>query len=115
MAISVSVIICTYNGAKKIPELMDALQKQTVLDFELVIVIDGSVDNTREVVELYNRSFQFMRVVNQPNQGRSKAKNRGALESSGGLLIFYDDDMTPIPKSVERHIMLHVDQKRKIV
>jgi glycosyltransferase involved in cell wall biosynthesis len=102
----VSVIIPTYNGAAKIPVLLKALAAQTYLDFEVIVVIDGSTDNTHAVVS----AVQFglpLRIIEQPNQGRSVVKNNGAKNAIGNLFIFYDDDMEPAPDSVQKHVEFH--------
>ncbi len=103
-----SVIIPTYNRAEKIGNLLDSLVNQTVNDFEVIVVVDGSTDNTVEVVEPYkNRFTQFKLIVNQ-NQGRSKTKNAGARSAFGDLFIFYDDDMLPSPDSIKKHYEFHL-------
>lgn len=108
---TVSVIISTYNGASKISELLEGLIIQTFSDFELVVVIDGSTDNTVEILQGYRAKFKNMKIVSQPNQGRSKVRNRGVRESTGDILIFYDDDMTPFADSVERHVKLQHERE----
>lgn len=103
----VSVIVPTYNGGSKIGFLLDSLLKQSCGNFELIVVIDGSTDNTREVLTSYGERFSCLQVESQKNQGRSIAKNRGAKLAQGDLLIFYDDDMIPPPTSIEQHIDFH--------
>jgi len=55
-----------------------------------------------------------MKVVVQENRGRAAVRNRGALESSGVLLIFFDDDMQPHPDSVQKHVLFHEKYERII-
>ena len=62
----VSVIIPTYNGAHKLPALLDALQKQTYNEFELIVAIDGSTDNTDEVLKTYTPFFKSVVKCNRP-------------------------------------------------
>src|SRR5688572_5027021 len=107
MSQTATVIISTYNGAEKLPFLLEALTVQTFQDFELVVVIDGSTDNTMEVLQKFAERFKFFRIIQQTNGGRSKVKNRGVAEAHADLLIFYDDDMVPSVDSVERHVELH--------
>jgi GT2 family glycosyltransferase len=102
-----SIIIPTYNGGHKIGRLLHALQNQTVSDFEIIVVIDGSTDNTKDILAKYSNNFTALIVIEQDNAGRAKVKNRGARAASGNLLIFYDDDMNPEPDSVSRHIQFH--------
>ncbi|MBI1768770.1 MAG: glycosyltransferase family 2 protein [Bacteroidetes bacterium] len=103
----VSVIVPTYNGEKKIPVLLNALLEQTFQDFELIIAVDGSTDNTLAVVSSFSSRFSKMRLVVQENRGRAAIRNRGVLESSGTLLVFFDDDMKPESDSLSKHIRFH--------
>src|SRR5688572_7831011 len=98
----VSVIVPTYNGERKIPALLTSLRRQSFIDFELIVVIDGSTDNTRKIVETTETPFPKTIIV-QPNLGRAFVKNNGARQAGGDILIFYDDDMRPDDRSVERH------------
>lgn len=105
--LKISIIIPTYNGAKKIPNILQALGKQTVQDFEVIVVIDGSKDNTLEVIEHTNHQLSHLKVIQQANGGRSVARNRGVKEANGDILIFFDDDMRPTENCVARHQKHH--------
>lgn len=105
-ATSVSVIIPTYNGAHKILNILKALEQQTLKDFEVVIVIDGSTDNTAQIIK--NNKFKLnLKIISRENGGRAIVRNVGAEESLGEFLIFFDDDMRPLPNCVENHIKHH--------
>jgi glycosyltransferase involved in cell wall biosynthesis len=106
----ISVIIPTYNGAHKIETVLSALTQQTVLPFEIIVVVDGSTDNTIEVVKSFEQIFSRLRIIQQANSGRAAVRNRGASEASGDILIFYDDDMKPHPDSVAQHASFHGKQ-----
>ena len=89
---SVSIIIPTFNGAARIGKCLDALLKQTVgQDAEILVVDDGSTDNTAEVVGRYCG----VRLIRQVNAGPAAARNRGALEAKGSIILFTDDDCVP--------------------
>ena len=91
---SVSIIIPTFNGASRIGNCLDALLEQTVgRDAEILVVNDGSTDNTAEVVARYSR----VRLITQTNAGPAAARNRGALEAQGTIILFTDDDCVPMP------------------
>lgn len=105
--VKVSVIIPTYNGANKISILLNALLKQRYTRFEVIVVVDGSTDNTVTVLDSYRNKFTAYKVIVQQNKGRAVVRNRGVKEASGDLLIFYDDDMEPMQDSVSRHISFH--------
>ena len=106
MAPKLSIVVPSFNGAKKIPTLLSALQKQVDQSFELIIVIDGSSDNTRQIVEATNTGFPI-RIIEQTNQGRAITKNTGAKHATADLIVFYDDDMEPEPESVLKHMAFH--------
>jgi len=92
---SVSIIIPTFNGGARIADCLGALVKQTAgRDAEIVVVNDGSTDNTADVVARYTG----VRLVSQSNAGPAAARNRGALEARGTIILFTDDDCVPMPE-----------------
>ena|ERR1035438_3441033 len=91
---SVSIIIPTFNGASRIGHCLDALLKQTAgRDVEILVVNDGSTDNTVDVATLYSG----IRLISQANAGPAAARNRGASEARGAIILFTDDDCVPMP------------------
>jgi GT2 family glycosyltransferase len=91
---SVSIIIPTFDGAPRIGACLDALMKQTAArDVEILVVNDGSTDNTVAVVTLYSG----IRLISQANAGPAAARNRGASEARGAIILFTDDDCVPMP------------------
>ena len=103
----VSVIVPTYNGAHKLPALLSALQKQTYKEFELIVAVDGSTDNTDDVLKTHASLFKSFVIVAQANNGRAAVRNFGAKQAKGDLLIFFDDDMLPEPSCIEVHVDHH--------
>jgi GT2 family glycosyltransferase len=90
---SASIIIPTFNGALRIGNCLDALLLQTEgRNVEIMVVNDGSTDNTVEVVARYSR----VRLISQPNTGPAAARNRGATEARGTIILFTDDDCVPM-------------------
>ena len=85
-----SIIIPTYNRANLISISIESVLKQTFTDFELIIVDDGSTDNTSEVVGNYtdNRIFYYKKV----NEERGAARNYGIKKSCGEYVNFLDSD-----------------------
>ena len=92
---SASIIIPTFNGASRIGNCLDSLVKQTAgRNVEILVVDDGSTDNIANVV----RGYSSLRLVSQANAGPASARNRGALEARGKILLFTDDDCVPMPE-----------------
>jgi glycosyltransferase involved in cell wall biosynthesis len=93
----VSVIIPTYNRAWIIKEAVDSVLAQDYKDFELIVVDDGSTDNTSDVLASYGED---VRVLFQENKGVSAARNRGVAEASGQFVAFLDSDDLWLPKKL---------------
>lgn len=85
----VSIIIPTYNRAHCLQKAIDSVLSQTHPYFELIVVDDGSEDNTANLVENYNSDIVFIR---QANKGPAAARNRGVQAARYGLLAFLDSD-----------------------
>ncbi|MDR3681140.1 MAG: glycosyltransferase [Flavipsychrobacter sp.] len=109
-----SVIVPSYNGAKKLPNLLAALEQQTINNFEVIIVSDGSVDNTAAIVNDGGWKLN-LKLIEQQNKGRSATRNRGAAVATSDLLIFFDDDMRPWPACIEEHVKHHQQYPHSIV
>ena len=90
----VSVIIPTYNRGWIIQEAIDSVLDQDFSDYELIVVDDGSGDNTLEILGAYGKAIA---VLHQSNKGVSAARNRGIAEASGRLIAFLDSDDLWLP------------------
>ena len=89
-----SVIIPVYNRAKMVTEAIESVLSQSFCDFELIVVDDGSVDETPKVLELYRDRAQ---IITQRNSGPEIARNRGAEAAKGEYLVFLDSDDMLMP------------------
>ena len=107
MGFDVSVIIPTYQGEHKIGLLLNALANQTFKDFQLIIAIDGSTDNSELIINPFRTVFENLKVIRQENKGRAAIRNFGARQADGSLFIFYDDDMRPVAESLKKHVVFH--------
>src|SRR4051794_7990499 len=87
---SFSVIVPTYNRADQLDELLAALAEQRWYAFEIVVVDDGSTDDTRTL--LRDRECDGVRWATQANSGPWAARNLGASLARGEWLVFLDDD-----------------------
>lgn len=89
----VSVIIPAYNGDRFIAEAIQSVLMQTFTDWDLVIVDDGSTDQTGAIARQYAAQYSNqIRYVTQENRGIAAARNRGVQETTGELVAFLDQD-----------------------
>jgi glycosyltransferase involved in cell wall biosynthesis len=99
----VSVIVPTYNRADTVSETIDSVLEQTYSNLEVIVVDDGSKDNTQEVLRGYGTRI---RNIQQENAGQMVARNRGIREASGEIICFLDSDDLWLPRCVERHVQV---------
>lgn len=89
----VSVVIATYNRAQLIRKSIESVLFQTHQDLELIIVNDGSTDNTKHVISEYKKKDERVRCVAlEQNLGATTARNRGIEEAQGELIMVWDSD-----------------------
>lgn len=100
---AVSVVITTYNYAEFIVDAIESVLSQTHPAYEVVVVDDGSTDETPAQVAPYVERGA-VRYIQQDNQGPSVARNTGIAASSGELIAFLDADDTWLPEKLERQI-----------
>jgi glycosyltransferase involved in cell wall biosynthesis len=97
----VSVIIPSYNRADCVSRAIDSVLSQTYRDFEIIVVDDGSSDNTRDVVTAYGDPVRY---VFQQNQGPGAARNHGIRVAAGTYLGFLDSDDVWMPTFLARTV-----------
>ncbi len=89
-----SLILSVYNYEHFVPQMLDSVLASTDRDFELIVINDGSTDNSLNVIRSYAEKDNRIRVINQENQGLSAARNNGIQIARGDYLWFIDaDDM----------------------
>jgi glycosyltransferase involved in cell wall biosynthesis len=96
-----TVVVTTYNYAHLLPDALRALAAQTVPDFELLVVDDGSRDNTEEVVQQFQPQFQDCHYLKKPNGGPADARNHGAQKARGTHIAILDADDVWSPRYLE--------------
>jgi glycosyltransferase involved in cell wall biosynthesis len=84
----VSVIVCSYNGGRTLAACLDSLGKLNYPDYEIILVDDGSTDDTRDIAE----QFPHVRYIYQENHGLSHARNTGAAAATGDVFAYTDSD-----------------------
>jgi glycosyltransferase involved in cell wall biosynthesis len=98
----VTVIIPLYNKARCIARAIDSVLAQTHQDFDLIVVDDGSTDESVKVV--HTIKDRRLRLISQPNQGPGAARNRGALAASSNYLAFLDADDEWLPDFLQKSL-----------
>lgn len=99
---TVSVLITTYNYARFIPAAIESVMSQTLKPDEIIVVDDGSTDNTSEVVVPY--ADKGVRYIYKENGGGSSSRNAAIEASTGELLAFLDADDRWVPHKLERQV-----------
>ena len=94
---NVSVIIPTYNRGWTLRAALDSVLSQTYRDFELIVVDDGSTDDTAKILQSYGPDVQVLR---QANAGVSAARNAGVRAATGALIAFLDSDDRWLPEKL---------------
>lgn len=100
---AVSVIIPAYNGARYIAQAIESALSQTFTDLEIIVVDDGSIDDTHQVLQPY---FDRIRYIYQDNQGVAAARNRGIQEAKGEFIALLDQDDFFLPEKIAAQITL---------
>jgi glycosyltransferase involved in cell wall biosynthesis len=85
---SVSVIVCSYNGAKTLAACLESLGRLNYPDYEVILIDDGSTDDTAYIAS----QFPQVRYIHQANHGLSHARNTGAAAANGEVLVYTDSD-----------------------
>src|SRR6202162_5963963 len=99
----VSVVIPTYNRAYIIGEALESVLTQSYLDFEIVVVDDGSTDDTPEIIQAFqDERIRYIRL--ERNLGCSAAYNSGIAAATGELICFLDSDDIWRPDYLERQV-----------
>lgn len=99
----VSIIIPTYNNANTICRAVDSCINQTYQNIEIIVIDDGSMDNTKEILSKYNEDNRF-RYIYQENQERSVARNHGLDIAKGKYIQFLDSDDELYPTKIEKQV-----------
>lgn len=98
---AVSVVIVTYNKEDTLSAAIDSVLRQTYQDFEVIVVDDGSTDDTPRKAAAYGARIRYIR---KENGGTGSARNRGIAESKGNYVAFLDGDDLWLPRKLERQV-----------
>lgn len=105
----VSVIVPSYNTAKYLPDAIDSILRQTYQNFEIIVVDDGSTDDTRDVMKAYAGNPKVI-YIHQENRGESGARNTGIRAARGELIALCDADDMWMPRKLEVQVPCFRDQ-----
>jgi glycosyltransferase involved in cell wall biosynthesis len=101
---TVSVIIPVYNQKKYLTETIDSVLLQTYSDFELILINDGSSDNSSQIIERAAEKDPRIVAIHTTNQGKPKAINQAATVAKGEILAFMDHDDIMNPERLEKQV-----------
>ena len=106
----VSIIIPVYNSENYISRCVESILVQTYKNFELLLINDGSTDNSLEILNDYAKKYDNIKVYNQVNCGVANTRNNGMLHACGDYIMFIDNDDYISPDYIETFINeLHKD------
>lgn len=100
----ISVIIPVYNAENYLKECIDSVLNQTYSYFEVILINDGSTDNSKDICDSYSRMDERVKVITQKNAGVSVARNTGLKNAKGDYIIFMDSDDYIEPDMYEKMI-----------
>lgn len=107
----VSIIIPTYNNANIICRAVDSCINQTYKNIEIIVIDDGSTDNTKDVLSKYNKDERF-KYIYQENQERSAARNHGLDVAKAEYIQFLDSDDEIYPTKIEKQVKILDDNPK---
>ena len=110
MASKVSIIIPSYNCASYVEEAVQSALSQTYSDCEVVVINDGSTDNTEEVLAPYRDKIVY---ISQENKGLAGARNSGIKRASGDYITFLDADDIFLPEKELKKIVMGMGRRQK--
>lgn len=104
MSALVSIIVPVYNAAGHLEKCLASLCNQTYRPLEIILINDGSADDSGTIMQAYAERYDFVKAFSQKNQGVSAARNAGIRQSSGDYLLFVDSDDCVAPDYAEKLI-----------
>lgn len=100
-----SIIVPVYNSSQYLNRCIDSILNQTYHDFELILVDDGSTDDSGNICDIYAQKDKRIRVFHQSNGGVSSARNKGIKEACGKYIAFVDSDDYLSQDKLEKYIV----------
>ncbi len=100
----VTIVLPAYNASEYLAETLNSVLSQTFQDFELLVIDDGSTDNTTDIVGDFCQRDSRIRLISQKNQGVSVARNTGIKMAQGEFIAFIDSDDLWLPNKLAKHV-----------
>lgn len=110
---TVSIILATYNRGHLLDRSIKSVLNQTYQDYELIIVDDGSTDDTEKLVQNFN-SEKIKYIKHKKNKGNPTARNTGIRLAEGDYIAFQDDDDEWMPEKLERQINAYINEPPEV-
>lgn len=111
----VSVIMPAFNAAKYLAQSIDSVRCQSFGNWELIVIDDGSEDNTLEIAQSLSRTDARIKVISQPNGGQASARNAGLKAAQGDLIAFLDADDLWVCDKLARQIATMEDKGADLI
>lgn len=109
----ISIISPCYNSQNNISQMIESVLSQEYCNYELILVNDGSTDNTKDIIEEFKVKSERIVAIHQENSGKpSIARNVGIKSATGDIICFLDSDDTMLPNKLQRvaeHFLKHKD------
>ena len=100
--IKVSIIIPVYNSEKYLRQCLDSVINQTFKDIEIIVINDGSTDNSLQIIQEYVNKYSNIKLINKQNEGCYKARNIGLETATGEYIAFLDADDIWRPEKLKK-------------
>ena len=97
----ITIIVPIYNVGKYLDKCIESILNQTYKNIEIILVNDGSIDNSREIIEKYKKSDKRIKAIHKENEGVSSARNTGLDIATGKYICFADGDDYLMPDYIE--------------
>src|ERR1019366_7969474 len=100
----VSVLLAVYNGEKYLRYAVESILAQTFMDYEFIIIDDGSTDDTQMILKHYETQHENLRVITRANKGLTATLNEGLAQARGEFLARMDADDIALPKRLGKQV-----------
>lgn len=110
----VSIIVAVYNAQKYLRQCVQSVLDQTYKDIEILLIDDGSTDNSAQICDEFAKKDSRVRVIHKENEGESATRNLGVKEARGEYITFVDNDDYVAPDFIESMLVLMQDKQADI-